>query len=83
MDPEMRRLLQNIAANTEENNELLKKMHRAMVWGRIFKAIYWLLILAFAIGSFYLIQPYIQAAAGFFGIEFKGDRFVEFFRNFR
>jgi len=83
MDPEMRRLLQNIAANTEENNTLLRKMHRSMVWGRIFRAIYWLVILALAVGSFYLIQPYIEGAARIFGVDFNGDGFVEFFRNFR
>ena len=83
MDPEMRRLLQNIAANTEENNVILRKLHRSMIWGRVFRVIYWLVILALAVGSFYFIQPYIEASAGFFGIDFKGDGFVEFFKNFR
>jgi hypothetical protein len=83
MDPEMRRLLQNIAANTEENNVILKKLHRSMIWGRVFTTIYWVAILALAVGSFYLIQPYIEAAAGFFGIEFKSSGFVEFFQKFR
>lgn len=84
MDPETRRILQGIAATTEENNELLRKMHRSIIVGRIFRVTYWLVILAFAVGAFYLVQPYVEAVGNMVGFSFgeSGD-FLEFFSKFR
>ena len=42
-----------------ENNTMLRKMRRSMLWGNIMTVIYWLFIIG-AIGwSYYKFQPYI------------------------
>ncbi|MEX0934962.1 MAG: hypothetical protein WDZ70_01395 [Candidatus Paceibacterota bacterium] len=53
MDKETKRLI-------EENNELLHKMHSAQVRGKIYRFIYWIVIIALALAAFYFVQPYIE-----------------------
>ena len=84
MDDETKKLLQTIAEGTQENNTLLRKMYRSIVWGRIFRIGYWLIIIGLALGAFYVIQPYIEAIAGFTGFKVSGQEgIIEFFKNFR
>ena len=45
---------------TRENNRILRKMHRKMVWGQVFTFIYWLAILGALGWSYYYFQPYIE-----------------------
>ena len=45
---------------TRENNHILRKMHRKMVWGQVFTFIYWLAILGALGWSSYYFQPYIE-----------------------
>lgn len=64
MDPDIERLESQIEENRkllEENNHILRKLHRSVIWGRIFKIIYWVVIIGVAIGAFYFIQPYIES----------------------
>jgi len=42
----------------------LKKMHRARVVGGVFKAIKWIVIIGLSFGSYYLIEPYLNAVTG-------------------
>ena len=49
---------------TRENNRILRKMHRSMVWSQIFSFIYWLFILGALGWSYYYFQPYIQKYIG-------------------
>ena len=80
----MKKLLETIAENTLENNVLLKKMHRSILWGRVFRIAYWLILIALALGAFYVIQPYIEAIANFTGFQVGGQGgIIEFFKNFR
>jgi len=60
MDPNTNQLLRDILETTEENNKLLRKMHRSMVWGRVFRFIYWMIIIGLALGSYYYLQPYLE-----------------------
>lgn len=55
-DSRMQKLLQL----TEENNKLLRKMHRAQQWASVFRAIYWIVIIGLIAGSFYFIQPFLS-----------------------
>lgn len=84
MDQETKKLLQTIVENTEENNVLLRKLHRSIVWGRVFRVAYWLILIALALGAFYIIQPYVEAIANFTGFKVGGQEgIIEFFKNFR
>ena len=83
MDPEMKKLLETIVENTQENNVLLKKMHRSILWGRFFKIAYWVVLLALAMGAFYIIQPYVEAIGNLTVAGTNGGGIIEFFKNFR
>jgi Trk-type K+ transport system membrane component len=60
MEPKEKRLLQETARLTEENHKLLKKINRSLKWGRIFRILYWVIILGTTFGAYYFIQPYIE-----------------------
>ncbi len=64
MDPNTNQLLRSILEQVEENNKLLKKMHRSVIVGRVFRIIYWVVIIGVAFGSYYFIQPYIDGVLG-------------------
>ena len=52
--------LNQILEKVEENNKILKKMHRASVWGGIFRAVYWAVIIIAAVGAYWFIQPFFN-----------------------
>ena len=60
MTPEERQLLIQTHRLVEENNELLRKMHRAALVGRVFRLLYWIAIIGLSVGAYYLIQPYVE-----------------------
>lgn len=45
---------------TRENNRILRKMHRNMVWSQVFTYLYWIVILGVAGWAYYTLQPYIM-----------------------
>lgn len=61
MDPNTNQMLRDILEKTEENNKLLHKMHRTLVWGRVFRIFYWTLIIGGSIGVYYYLSPYLQS----------------------
>ncbi|MCI0619915.1 hypothetical protein L0Y40_02675 [Candidatus Wolfebacteria bacterium] len=60
MDIEEKHLIEEIAGLTRENNTLLKKIHRGALWGRVWRIIYWVIILGVAFGALYFLQPYVE-----------------------
>ena len=59
-DRDIKELLkQNLEIN-EESLDILKKMRRAQITGRVFKTIYWLVIIAGVLGAYYYVQPIIR-----------------------
>lgn len=64
MTPEERNLLQRIAKNVDENNEMLHAIRRAQKWATVWRAIYWTVIIGSAIGAYWIIQPYIDQLLG-------------------
>jgi len=42
---------------TEDNNRLLRKIVSANRWARIFKVLYWVVIIGSMIGIYYYVQP--------------------------
>lgn len=60
MDPETKKLLEHTAAMVDENNILLRKMNRRAKWESFMHIIYWILIIAVTLGSYYFVEPYFQ-----------------------
>lgn len=60
MSPEERVLIERVLEVTEQNNKMLKLLYRASVMGRIIKTIYWFVIIALTVGSYYVLQPYLD-----------------------
>ncbi len=62
MDTEDRKKLNRALELSEENNKMLKSLVRNMRWGRLFKILYWAVIIAVSLGAFYYSQPYLDKA---------------------
>jgi len=67
MDPEEKIMLERAIDLSEENNQMLKKLVRAMRWGRLVRFLYWGILIAISVGSFYYVQPYINDLLGVYG----------------
>ena len=59
MDSDDKRMLEKVMQMTEQNNRILRKMRREVLWGRFFHFIYWVLIIGIAVVSYYYIKPYL------------------------
>lgn len=77
MDPDIKRLLEENLAVSRETNELLKKVVSAQRWGRVFRVIYWVLIIGASVGAYYLIQPYVQMLLGGYNSILSGVESVQ------
>jgi len=62
MDPETKKILGETLELSKENNKMLRKMRRAMMWTRVVKSIYWVLIIGSMLGAYYYFQPIIDNA---------------------
>jgi hypothetical protein len=67
MTPEERSLLQSTHELAEENNKILHGIRRANRFNTIMRVVYWVLIIGFSFGAYYLIQPYIALISGLYG----------------
>lgn len=67
MDTEDKIKLDRALELSEENNAILKKMHRAMRWGRLVRIVYWTILIGVSVGAFYFIQPYIDQLVNIYG----------------
>lgn len=59
-DQRIRELLEQNLELNQQNNELLHKIYRSIVWRRIIRIVYWVVIIGVAIGAFYFLQPYVE-----------------------
>ena len=57
---------------SRENNKMLQSIKRSMFVGRIFRVVYWIVVIGAAIGAYYYIEPYLDEAIGAYG-SIKGD----------
>ncbi len=67
MSPEEKELLNRAVVLGEENNRMLRSIERSIRIGRIFKIIYWVIIIGSTVGAFYLVQPYFESLLGIYG----------------
>jgi hypothetical protein len=77
MSDETDKKLDEILAETRENNKLLRSMVRSARLGRIMSLLYYLVIIAATVGAFYYVQPLAQ---GFYN-EYKSF-FPQSFQGF-
>lgn len=73
MTPDERSLLERTAALAEENNKILRGIRRSNRMGMIMHALYWVLIIAFSFGAYYLVQPYFTMLMGLTGAGTTGQ----------
>lgn len=69
---ELQKLLQKNIKITQDNNRLLRSMHRAMQWGRFVRIIYWVIIIGSALGVYYYVEPIIGNLRGGVDSAFSG-----------
>jgi hypothetical protein len=70
MTPEERELLTTSIKLAEENNKLLRGMRRSARFSSFLRAIYWLIILGTAFGTYYFVKPFIDPIVkGFNGMQ--------------
>lgn len=72
MQPEEREMLKKALELSRENNKMLQSIKRSMFVGRIFRIVYWVIVIGAAIGAYYYIEPYLDEAIGAYG-SIKGD----------
>ena len=60
MDEESQKLLQDTFALVKDNNKMLHRIRRSQKISSFIGFVYWLIIIGVALGSFYLIQPYVD-----------------------
>jgi len=64
MTPEERKLLQETYDISLENNKMLHKLHRSIWWGRVWRLVYWGVILAGGVGVYVYLQPVLLGLLG-------------------
>ena len=60
MDSDDKKKIDRLLALAEENNQYIRKVRSSQKTSQMFKAIYWVVIIAFAVGGFYFVQPYLN-----------------------
>ncbi len=79
MDSEEKETLEKILELAQENNKILRKMRRSILWGRIFHTLYWVIIIGLSVGAYYYIQPYFEGLLKSFGATGSNlEMFAEF-----
>jgi hypothetical protein len=66
MDLETSQLLRRLTELTEENNKILLKIQKHTRWTMFFNAVKWILIIAVFIGSYIVVQPYVDQLMGMY-----------------
>lgn len=53
-------LIENLRSTVEKDHKMLKKMRRDAIVGRIFKLVFWLIILGFPVAVYYHYKPTVD-----------------------
>ena len=72
MEDENKETLRRILELAQKNNKILTGIQKSMLWGRVFRYVYWIIIIGAGIGAYYYIQPYIDGIISAYG-GFKGS----------
>jgi len=77
MEPELKKMMRENLELSQENNKLLRKMRRSILWGRLFNIVYWLVIIAAMFGAYYVLQPFIEGLLGAYQSLLSGAEAVQ------
>lgn len=61
MDQEDKKKLDRILELAEENNAYIRRVRSTQKTSQMLKAIYWVVIVLFAVGGFYYLKPYLNS----------------------
>jgi hypothetical protein len=67
MNPNIEAEIAEIKRTVEENNKLLKKIHATARWNMMLGLIKWVVYFAIIIGTYAILQPYINQMLGVYG----------------
>ncbi len=67
MDPELKKLVEENLALTQENNKMLHLIRRSQERAKWFRIFYWGVIIALSLGSYYLIAPSLGKLTAIYG----------------
>ncbi len=62
MDGDEKKMLEDTFELAQDNNKMLKHIRNSQRWASLMRVIYWAIIIAASVGSYYFIQPYITEA---------------------
>jgi hypothetical protein len=60
MEPADRRMLEELVQITEKNNHLLRRIHRGIIFGQIYRLIVMLIGIGAIAAGYYYVKPYIE-----------------------
>lgn len=66
-DDELRELLDQNFEVAQENNRLLEKIYNQLFWGKVMRALYWLILIGIGVGAFYFLQPFVENILNTYG----------------
>ncbi len=69
MPPYEKKILEDTAKLTQENNKILREMRRTARWLRFFGIVKWGVIIIVTIGAYYFVQPYTEILSSIYGGE--------------
>ncbi len=61
MTPEERELLKRVAKQVEEINDIVKSKRSSERWGKFFKFLYWIVIIAIGLYTWHIMQPVLES----------------------
>ena len=67
MNDDERKMLQEVLEISQENQKMVKRLYKSWWWGRIGSIVYWVVIIGFAFGAYYFIQPYFNVLTSVYG----------------
>ena len=59
-DEELKVLLRENIELSKESLKILKKINRGRIWGNVFSALKWTLIIGLSFGAYYYIEPFLS-----------------------
>jgi hypothetical protein len=60
MEPADRRMLEELVQISEKNNRLLRRIHRGIVFGQIYRLLVMLIGIGAIAAGYYYVKPYIE-----------------------
>jgi hypothetical protein len=67
MESEDREILRRVLELSQKNNKMLNSIQRSMFWNKLFRIVYWAIIVGVAIGAYYYLEPYVNGVLQVYG----------------